>query len=181
MRMDRDRFFIGLALIVCCAISSVSAQTVATPSPSWDVYPVRRAVPFGGFSPRVGATFAIRQALDNAKSSVFVQAYSFTSAPIAEALVKVHRRGVKIRVLLDKSQKTEKYSSADFLANAGIPTKIDANHAIAHNKVIIIDNKAVITGSFNLTKAAEESNASAINATMIVSDSLPRQYHFVAL
>jgi phosphatidylserine/phosphatidylglycerophosphate/cardiolipin synthase-like enzyme len=62
-------------------------------------------------------------------------------------------------VVLDKSQKTEKYSSADFLANAGIITKIDAAHAIAHNKVIIIDNETVITGSFNFTKAAEENNA----------------------
>lgn len=118
-------------------------------STSWDVY----------FSPRGGATFAIRQALDNAKSSMLVQAYSFTSSPIAEALVRAHRRGVKIQVLLDKSQKTEKYSSADFLANAGISTKIDAAHAIAHNKVMIIDKEVVITGSFNFTKAAEESNA----------------------
>lgn len=52
-------------------------------------------------------------------------------------------------VLLDKSQKTDKYSSADFLANAGISTKIDAAHAIAHDKVMIIDSEIVITGSFN--------------------------------
>jgi len=38
-------------------------------------------------------------------------------------------------------------------------TKIDAQHAIAHNKVIIIDGETVITGSFNFTKAAEEKNA----------------------
>ncbi len=62
-------------------------------------------------------------------------------------------------MLLDRSQRTEKYSSADFLANAGISTQIDAAHAIAHNKVVIIDNETVITGSFNFTKAAEESNA----------------------
>ena len=37
--------------------------------------------------------------------------------------------------------------------------KIDAEHAIAHNKVMIIDGETVITGSFNFTKAAEENNA----------------------
>jgi phosphatidylserine/phosphatidylglycerophosphate/cardiolipin synthase-like enzyme len=37
--------------------------------------------------------------------------------------------------------------------------KIDAQHTIAHNKVIIIDGETVITGSFNFTKAAEESIA----------------------
>ena len=90
---------------------------------------------------------------------MLVPAYSFTSAPIAKALVRAHRRGVKVQVLLDKSQKMEKYSSADFLSNTGISTKIDAAQAIAHNKVMIIDNETVITGSFNFTKAAEESNA----------------------
>jgi phosphatidylserine/phosphatidylglycerophosphate/cardiolipin synthase-like enzyme len=70
-----------------------------------------------------------------------------------------HRRGVKVEVILDKSQRTQSYSSATFLFNAGIPTRIDAQHSIAHNKVMIIDGKTVITGSFNFTKAAEESNA----------------------
>ena len=41
----------------------------------------------------------------------------------------------------------------------GIPVKIDAKHAIAHNKVMVIDDQTVITGSFNFTKAAEEQNA----------------------
>jgi phosphatidylserine/phosphatidylglycerophosphate/cardiolipin synthase-like enzyme len=64
-----------------------------------------------------------------------------------------------VQVILDRSQRTQKYSSADFLVNFGIPTRIDAAHAIAHDKVMIIDNEIVITGSFNFTKAAEEKNA----------------------
>jgi phosphatidylserine/phosphatidylglycerophosphate/cardiolipin synthase-like enzyme len=87
------------------------------------------------------------------------QAYSFTSAPIAKALVDAHRRGVKVQIILDKSQCIEKYSSADFLAHAGIPTCIDPKHAIAHNKIMVIDGYEVLTGSFNFTKAAEEHNA----------------------
>ena len=71
--------------------------------------------------------------LDAAKESVLVQAYSFTSASIAKALVAAHKRGVKIEVILDKSQRGEKYSSADFVIHAGIPTLIDAKHSIAHN------------------------------------------------
>lgn len=66
---------------------------------------------------------------------------------------------MKVEVLLDKSQRTKKYSPADFMANQGIPIKIDARHAIAHNKVMVIDGETVITGSFNFTKAAEENNA----------------------
>jgi phosphatidylserine/phosphatidylglycerophosphate/cardiolipin synthase-like enzyme len=61
--------------------------------------------------------------------------------------------------VLDKSQRPERYSGATFLANAGIPVYIDSQHAIAHNKIMIIDRSTLITGSFNFTKAAEEKNA----------------------
>src|SRR5277367_2987255 len=84
------------------------------------------------FSPKGGCTEAVVENLNKARDTVLVQAYSFTSAPIANALVDAEKRGVKVRVILDKSQRTEKYSAADFLLHAGIPTWIDAKHAIAH-------------------------------------------------
>jgi len=111
------------------------------------------------FSPHGGCTEAVVNALNAAQTTILVQAYSFTSAPIAKALVDAHKRGVNIQVILDKSNANEKYSSADFVAHAGITTFIDAAHAIAHNKVMVIDGHVVITGSFNFTKAAEEKNA----------------------
>lgn len=111
------------------------------------------------FSPHGGATEAVVREIDGAKNEILVQAYSFTSAPIAKALVSAKKRGIKIEVVLDKSQRKEKYTSADFVAHAGIPTYIDAKHAIAHNKIIIVDKQTLITGSFNFTKAAEEKNA----------------------
>ena len=101
------------------------------------------------------------KAISLAKNSVLVQAYSFTSAPIAKALLHAHKKGIRVEVLLDKSSigKGKDYSAATFFLNEGIPFKIDAAHSIAHNKIIIIDGGTVITGSFNFTKAAEESNA----------------------
>jgi phosphatidylserine/phosphatidylglycerophosphate/cardiolipin synthase-like enzyme len=87
------------------------------------------------FTPGGNCTDLIVKALSEAQASILVQAYSFTSAPIAKALLDAHKRGVRVEVILDQSQRTEKYSSADFLANQGVPTKIDAVHAIAHNKV----------------------------------------------
>jgi phosphatidylserine/phosphatidylglycerophosphate/cardiolipin synthase-like enzyme len=126
------------------------------------------------FSPRGGCTRAVVSELRSARQSILVQAYSFTSAPIAGALVEAARRGVLIEVVLDKSNKTGKYSAADFVAHAGIPTWIDERHAIAHNKVIIIDEATVITGSFNFTKAAEESNAE--NLLILRSPELASRY-----
>jgi phosphatidylserine/phosphatidylglycerophosphate/cardiolipin synthase-like enzyme len=111
------------------------------------------------FSPHGGCTEAVVQEINAAKTKIRVQAYSFTSEPIAKALVDAHKRGVQIEVILDESQESEKYSSADFLLHAGIPTQIDSKHAIAHNKVMVFDDATVITGSFNFTSAAEKSNA----------------------
>jgi phosphatidylserine/phosphatidylglycerophosphate/cardiolipin synthase-like enzyme len=111
------------------------------------------------FSPDGSPTAALVKTLDGAAKSVLVQAYSFTSAPIAAALKRAHDRGVVVNVILDKSQRSERYTSATFLQRAGIPVWIDSSHAIAHNKVMIIDDGIVITGSFNFTKSAEERNA----------------------
>jgi phosphatidylserine/phosphatidylglycerophosphate/cardiolipin synthase-like enzyme len=80
------------------------------------------------FSPHGGCTEAVERELGKARSNVLVQAYSFTSARIAKALVDAHKRGVKVTVILDKRQRAEKYSSATFLKNAGVPTLIDDNN-----------------------------------------------------
>jgi phosphatidylserine/phosphatidylglycerophosphate/cardiolipin synthase-like enzyme len=126
------------------------------------------------FSPKGGCTEAVVGELAKAKKNVLVQAYSFTSAPIAQALVAAHKRGVVVQVVLDKSQRTEKYSSADFVAHAGIPTYIDMRHAIAHNKIILIDGFVVLTGSFNFSRAAETSNAE--NLLVIRDPKLAERY-----
>jgi phosphatidylserine/phosphatidylglycerophosphate/cardiolipin synthase-like enzyme len=126
------------------------------------------------FSPRGGATEAVIDALDHATNSVYIQAYSFTSAPIAKALVDAYRRKVQVHVILDSSQRTDKYSEADFLQYNEIPTLIDTQHAIAHNKIIIVDDYLVLTGSFNFTKAAEEKNAE--NLLVINDPSLAKRY-----
>jgi len=94
-----------------------------------------------------------------------------------EALKEIHKkskRGVKVEVIPDESQKTQKYSSATFLFNAGIPTKIDVQQATVHNKVVIIDGETAITGSFNFTKAAEENNAE--NLLVIHDKKLAERY-----
>ena len=151
-------------LLVGCFLALVELPAAPISNVTAEVY----------FSPQGGCTEAIVSALNQATDQILVQAYSFTSKPIAEALVKAFKRGVKVQVILDKSNRTEKYSAADFLIHSGIPTKIDAEHAIAHNKVMILDSSTVLTGSFNFTKAAEEHNAE--NLLVIHSTELAKQY-----
>lgn len=122
------------------------------------------------FSPKGGCVQAIIDTINNAKSEVLVRAYSFTSQPIADALINAHKRKIKVEIILDKSQltasryirirddknkKSSKGSMLNYVANVeespgrpGIPTYIDSKHAIAHNKIMIIDRRTVITGSF---------------------------------
>lgn len=144
-RSKRIRRLIYLALILLTTALPLSAEPLKATG-TVEVF----------FSPDGGATAAVVRELDAARSEILVQAYSFTSRPIAKALVEAKKRGVKVEVVLDKSQRREKFSSADFVAHAGIATFIDSAHAIAHNKVIIVDRQTLITGSFNFTWAAEE-------------------------
>src|SRR5271157_3238866 len=91
------------------------------------------------FSPNGECTETIVHEINAAKSEILVQAYSFTSASIAKALTDAFKRGIKVEAILDKSQRKEKYTAATFISNVGIPTFIDDKHAIAHNKIMIID------------------------------------------
>ena len=130
----------------------------------WQVY----------FSPDGGCTDAIVHRLASAKDSVFVQAYSFTSEPIAKALVDAKKRGVTVSVILDQGQQSEPNSQANFLRNADIRTLVYGGHAIDHNKVMVIDGETVVTGSFNFTIAAEERNAE--NLLIIDDKTLAKRY-----
>jgi hypothetical protein len=155
---------LGIVLVLSLLISCPALKLEAADTGTWSVF----------FSPEGGCTEAIVKTIGKARTSILVQAYSFTSAPIAQALIEAQKHGVKIEVILDKSNMTDKYSAAVFLLHAGIPTRIDAVHAIAHNKIMIIDGETVITGSFNFTKAAEEKNAENL---LIISDkSLAEKY-----
>ena len=111
------------------------------------------------FSPDGGCADAIVEQLNAAKKSVHIQAYYFTSPKIAKAVLEAHKRKVDVTVVVDKAVETANYSSADFLANGGIPTYVDSEHEIAHNKVMLIDGQVIITGSFNFTASADTSNA----------------------
>ncbi|MFI5303974.1 MAG: phospholipase D family protein [Nitrospiria bacterium] len=110
------------------------------------------------FVPEENCSDQIVTAIETAKRSIFIQAYSFTSSQIASALLRAAKRGVHVEVILDKNARSAKYSSGDFLANKGISVYIDSAHSMADDKVIIIDEETVITGSPNLTKSSLENN-----------------------
>ncbi len=112
------------------------------------------------FSPHGGAEEAIVEAIENAQSEILVQAYSLTSQPIVDALIKMHKDSVNVRLILDRQAETgEKEKDALRQLNTEkISVKIDGVAGLAHNKVMIIDSVITITGSYNYSRNAEERN-----------------------
>ncbi|MGE5027267.1 MAG: phospholipase D family protein [Betaproteobacteria bacterium] len=116
------------------------------------------------FTPGDDATGQIVQAIEAAKMQVLVQAFSFTSREIAQALVTARQRGVEVQVIADAEQmRRMERSKVATIAGGGVPVFVDRQHDSAHNKVMVIDagsaNPVVITGSFNFTHAAQFKNA----------------------
>ena len=122
------------------------------------------------FSPHGGCTEAVVNALHGARKQILVEAYSFTSEPIAVALIDAEKRGVDVEVILDKSQEQARGTEADLISLSGIPTYSDTAYRIAHDKVMVIDGSKVITGSFNFTKSAEDYNAENL---LVISNDPP--------
>lgn len=138
----------------------------AAPDAAWEVH----------FSPKGGCTSRILDVLSQAKHSVHVQAYSFTSRPIAAALIAAHGRGLDVQLIVDKSDEKQPaaLAVADTLRTASVAVSVDRAHAIAHNKIIIIDGRIVETGSFNFTRQAEVANAE--NCLLLTSEALAKAY-----
>ncbi|GEM_PF-1201706 len=150
-------------------------------------------LPAGSLPARVSVCFvpaqqcdvAIVSAVNNAKHAIRVQAYGFTSPLILAALADAKERGVDVRVILDKTNDpypmrgergnaSPRLHGATFTSAANIPTWIDHAVAIAHNKLIIIDARIVIGGSYNFTASAERKNAE--NVTFIDSAEIANLY-----
>lgn len=110
------------------------------------------------FAPEDGVERQIRNEIGDADEAIVFMAFSFTSKPISEAMADRMKWGVKVRGLMEKRGAGSRYSRDEFLADRGAQIHLDDNPKTMHHKVIVIDSDTVITGSYNFSKSAEESN-----------------------
>lgn len=116
------------------------------------------------FSKQDNCTDQIIKNILSAEKEILVEAYSFTSHKIIEALIKQKEKGINIIIIEDfsqvKNKKNHTYNNLIYLSQNGINIFIKKNkqNGLQHNKVIIIDKKILFTGSFNFTQAAENKN-----------------------
>lgn len=117
------------------------------------------------FSPNEGSEALVIKVIDSARHDIHVLAYSFTSAPVVEALLRAKKRGVDVKVVADeksnisedKSGKARAALSA--LVNAGADVRTIRVYPIHHDKVIVVDKDTVELGSFNFSAAAAHKNS----------------------
>ncbi len=113
--------------------------------------------------------------IHHAKHSIYFLAYAFTNQKIAEALADAHHRGIEVKGVFDKAQdRYQKYSRYKWLKSKGLSVKYDKNRFKLHDKVIIIDEKVVVTGSYNYTHKANRTNAE--NIMVIKSKAVAKSY-----
>ena len=112
-----------------------------------------------GFSPSHTALENVLSVINDATVSLDVEAYSFTSKPIATAIIAAKKRGVSVRVVADEKANGDRYSAVTYLANNHVAVRLNSRYAIMHNKVMIADGSTVQTGSFNYTASADTRNA----------------------
>ncbi len=96
--------------------------------------------------------------INQAQASINIAMYIFTDREIALPLIKAQERGVKVRLYLDKEQIEYQYSQSRFLVQKEINVRISSNNYIMHNKFAIIDNRILLTGSYNWTFSANNRN-----------------------
>ncbi len=146
--MFKKCFFITILLVVLLAQVSFSR----------DIYVY--------FTPSYEALDAIIDEINASKKYIDVAVYDFTSRPLARALVRAKNRGVKIRVILDRSANgpDNRYTKYPFLKANGIDVRFAVPHiawdmeGLMHNKFAVIDGRVVITGSANWTASAFKIN-----------------------
>ena len=110
------------------------------------------------FSPKGGGEAHVCQQIDQAKTQIRIQAYSFTSGPIADAIIRSRGRGVDVQVTVDQRANRTRYSVAARVSKAGVPVYLDSAHPIAHEKLIVIDGLICLCGSYNWSRQADQAN-----------------------
>ncbi len=126
------------------------------------------------FSPGDRVAARILSLLRSAQESIHLMAFTLTLDSIAETLIERAGAGVSVQGVLDASQARNPGSDLEALRQAAIPVKLDGNPAKMHHKVIIIDGRIVITGSYNFSRSAEERNDE--NVLVIYSPEAASQY-----
>ncbi len=127
------------------------------------------------FTPNKKCQDLLLKAINSTQKSIKVQAYSLKDPDVINALIDVQKSGKSVQILLDKEHLHGKSKSIlTDLKAAGILVKIEKTSGLSHNKVMIIDEKTIVTGSYNFSKGAYKRNSE--NLLILSDETLSKQY-----
>lgn len=96
--------------------------------------------------------------VNDAQTSVRFLAFSFTDYPLAQAMIARAQAGVDVQGVFETFGSNSSRSELKTLWCAGLPVRQDGNSSFLHDKIIIIDDSIVVTGSLNFSSSADEEN-----------------------
>ena len=126
------------------------------------------------FAPEDRVERVIISLLRRAQREVSFMAFTFTSNRLGDELVALSRRGVAVAGVLERHGSLSAHSEYLKFHVEGIDARLDNRAGLMHHKVIIIDGRLVIMGSFNYTRGADRSNDE--NILVIESEALAAEY-----
>ncbi len=127
------------------------------------------------FSPDDHVQTALLNLLNNAQSSIYFLAYSFTADPLGEVIRQKAAAGLKVAGVMEADQvKSNIGTEYDTFRAAGLDVHLDGNPGQMHHKVMIIDGQIVVMGSYNFTASAENTNDE--NVIVIHNADIAAQY-----
>jgi len=153
--------------IKCSFLTAILLLSFLTTSPFADDNEIKVL-----FSPQDECGREILGRIGSAEKSIELAMYMLTSRVLSNALASAAKRGVVVRVFLDGENAEEYYSKAGFLTKNGVIVKMEKGEGLMHNKFCVIDDKVVITGSYNWTVTADLKNDE--NVIIIESDKIAK-------
>jgi phosphatidylserine/phosphatidylglycerophosphate/cardiolipin synthase-like enzyme len=130
-----------------------SPSTVDQQSVSLDGTPIQIY-----FSPEDKVMDHMIPVVASAQSNIRFMAFSFTDFPLAQAMIDRAGAGVDVEGIYEKvGSETEGSEMKNFFCSH-VPVRQDGNPRFLHDKIIIVDNHIVISGSFNFSSNATENN-----------------------
>jgi phosphatidylserine/phosphatidylglycerophosphate/cardiolipin synthase-like enzyme len=101
---------------------------------------------------------AIKKLVKNAKEYIYIPIFYLTHKGLTQELINAHKRGVDIKIILDATAAKNKYSTHNILRKEGLHVKVENFGGKMHAKSMIVDDKYIVSGSMNLTKAGNSKN-----------------------
>lgn len=117
------------------------------------------------FSPGSACLRKIIDLCHQARRSIDICVFTISDDRLSDAILKAHKRGVKVRIVTDNDKANDRGSDVDHLNSAGVPLRMDTSEYHMHHKFALFDQRILLNGSFNWTRSATDHNEENILVT----------------